>query len=72
MGNVIFLSFLSVLNPTLIAVTTVMLLLPNPGRLMLGYWLGDYFYRNGDAGGLHPRARLAITPHAVVLNVPFE
>jgi Sap, sulfolipid-1-addressing protein len=40
MGNVIFLSFVSVLNPTLIAVTTVMLLLPHPGRLMLGYWLG--------------------------------
>jgi hypothetical protein len=40
MGNVIFLAFLSVLNPTLIAVTTVMLLLPSPGRLMLGYWLG--------------------------------
>jgi len=42
------------------------------GGGVLGYWLGDYFYRNGDAGGLHPRARLAITPHAVVLNVPFE
>jgi hypothetical protein len=40
MGDVIFQSFLSVLNPTLIAVTTVMLLLPSPGRLMLGYWLG--------------------------------
>jgi hypothetical protein len=40
MGDVIFQSFLSVLNPTLIAVTTVMLLLPDPGRLMLGYWLG--------------------------------
>jgi hypothetical protein len=40
MGGVIFQSFLSVLNPTLIAATTVMLLLPNPGRLMLGYWLG--------------------------------
>jgi Sap, sulfolipid-1-addressing protein len=40
MGDVIFQSLLSVLNPTLIAVTTVMLLLPSPGRLMLGYWLG--------------------------------
>jgi hypothetical protein len=40
MGEVIFQSFLSAFNPTLIAVTAVMLLLPNPGRLMLGYWLG--------------------------------
>jgi Sap, sulfolipid-1-addressing protein len=40
MGEVAFQAFLSVLNPTLIAVTTVMLLLPHPGRLMVGYWLG--------------------------------
>jgi hypothetical protein len=40
MGDVAFQAFLSVLNPTLIAVTTVILLLPHPGRLMLGYWLG--------------------------------
>jgi hypothetical protein len=29
------------LNPTLLTATTVMLLLPNPKRLMLGYLLGD-------------------------------
>jgi Sap, sulfolipid-1-addressing protein len=40
MGEVAFQAFLSVLNPTLIAVTTVMLLLPHAGRLMIGYWLG--------------------------------
>jgi Sap, sulfolipid-1-addressing protein len=40
MGNVVLLAFLSAFNPTLIAVTAVMLLLPSPGRLMLGYWLG--------------------------------
>jgi hypothetical protein len=40
MGGVVLQAFLSVLNPTLIAVTTVVLLLPSPGRLMLGYWLG--------------------------------
>jgi len=40
MGEVILLSFTSAFNPTLIAVTTLMLLLPNPKRLMLGYWLG--------------------------------
>ena len=28
------------MNPTLLAATTVMLLLPKPDRLMLGYWLG--------------------------------
>jgi hypothetical protein len=40
MGDIAFLAFLSLLNPTLLAVTTVMLLLPHPGKLMLGYWLG--------------------------------
>jgi Sap, sulfolipid-1-addressing protein len=39
-GDIAFLAFLSVLNPTLLAVTTVMLLLPHPGKLMAGYWLG--------------------------------
>ncbi|HTP22912.1 MAG TPA: GAP family protein [Solirubrobacteraceae bacterium] len=40
MGEVVLLSFTSAFNPTLIAVTTLMLLLPNPKGLMLGYWLG--------------------------------
>jgi hypothetical protein len=40
MGNVLLLSLAAALNPTLVAATTVMLLLPHPGRLMLGYWLG--------------------------------
>jgi Sap, sulfolipid-1-addressing protein len=40
MGTIVLLACLSAFNPTLIAVITVMLLLPNPGRLMLGYWLG--------------------------------
>ena len=40
MGQVVVLSLTSALNPTLLTVTTVMLLLPNPSRLMLGYWLG--------------------------------
>src|SRR5215813_10734853 len=30
------------MNPTLVAATTVMLLLPHPKRLMLGYLLGAY------------------------------
>jgi hypothetical protein len=40
MGRFYFLACLAALNPTLLAATTVMLLLPRPGRLMLGYWLG--------------------------------
>ena len=33
-------SLTSALNPTLLAATTAMLLLPESGRLMVGYWLG--------------------------------
>jgi hypothetical protein len=40
MGELFLFSLTSAFNPTLIAVTTLMLLLPNPKRLMLGYWLG--------------------------------
>lgn len=40
MGQVVVLSLTSALNPTLLTVTTVMLLLPSPSRLMLGYWCG--------------------------------
>jgi hypothetical protein len=40
MGHVLLLSFTAALNPTLVAATTVMLLLARPARLMLGYWLG--------------------------------
>ena len=39
-GHVIVLSLLASLNPTLVAATTVMLLLPSPAKLMLGYLLG--------------------------------
>jgi hypothetical protein len=39
-GEVVLYSFASALNPTLLAATTVMLLLPQPDKLMLGYWLG--------------------------------
>lgn len=40
MGDVFFLAFLAALYPTLLAATTVMLLLPRPKRLLLGYLLG--------------------------------
>jgi Sap, sulfolipid-1-addressing protein len=42
MGQVILLSLTASLNPTLVAATTVMLLLEKPRRLMLGYLLGAY------------------------------
>jgi hypothetical protein len=41
--TVILLSLTASLNPTLVAATTLMLLLPEPKRLMLGYLLGAYF-----------------------------
>jgi hypothetical protein len=42
MGQVVLLSLAASLNPTLVGVTTVMLLLPSPSKLMLGYLLGAY------------------------------
>src|SRR3954449_5684566 len=40
MKQVLLFSFTAMVNPTLVAATTVMLLLPDPRRLMLGYLLG--------------------------------
>jgi hypothetical protein len=40
MREIVLLSLVAALNPTLLTATTVMLLLPSPSRLMLGYWLG--------------------------------
>ena len=40
MGEVVVLSLTSALNPTLLAVSTMMMLLPGSKRLMLGYWVG--------------------------------
>jgi Sap, sulfolipid-1-addressing protein len=40
MGNVFVLAFAAALNPTLVGASTVMMLLPNPRRLMLGYLCG--------------------------------
>jgi hypothetical protein len=50
MGEVVLLAFTAAFNPTEIAATTVMLLLPSPERLMLGYWLGAML--TGVASGL--------------------
>lgn len=40
MGRVFLFALTAALNPTLLTATTVMLLLPNPRRLMLGYLAG--------------------------------
>ena len=40
--DIFLLSLLSMFNPSLLAAVTVMLLLPNPKRLMAGYLLGAY------------------------------
>ena len=40
MGQVFLLSLTAALNPILVGASTVMLLLPNPRKLMLGYLLG--------------------------------
>jgi hypothetical protein len=39
-GQVLVLALTAALNPTLVAASTLMMLLPNPVRLMLGYLLG--------------------------------
>lgn len=40
MGEIVFLSFLSALYPTLVVATVVMLVLPKAEQLMFGFWLG--------------------------------
>src|SRR5436309_15713114 len=40
--DIFLLSLLAMFNPSLLAAVTVMLLLPNPRRLMVGYLLGAY------------------------------
>jgi Sap, sulfolipid-1-addressing protein len=42
LSRVFLFALTAALNPTLLAATTVMLLLPNPKRLLLGYLLGAY------------------------------
>ena len=40
--DIFLLGLVSMFNPSLLAAVTVMLLLPNPKRLMVGYLLGAY------------------------------
>jgi hypothetical protein len=42
LASIFFLSLLAMFTPTLLAAVTVMMLMPNPKRLMLGYLLGAY------------------------------
>lgn len=42
LGSIFVLALLAMFTPTLLAAVTVMMLLPNPKRLMLGYLLGAY------------------------------
>ena len=42
MGQIVLLSLTASLNPTLVAATTLMLLLDRPAKLMAGYLLGAY------------------------------
>ena len=41
-GQIFLFSLTAALNPTLLTATTVMLVLPSPKRLLLGYLLGAY------------------------------
>lgn len=40
--DIFLLSLVAMFNPTLLAAVTIMMLMPNPKRLMLGYLLGAY------------------------------
>ena len=42
LSSIFFLSLLAMFTPTLLAAVTIMMLLPNPKRLMLGYLLGAF------------------------------
>jgi Sap, sulfolipid-1-addressing protein len=42
LGSIFLLALLAMFNPTLLAAVAVMLLLPSPKKLMLGYLLGAY------------------------------
>ena len=69
MSKVFLFALTAALNPTLLAATTVMLLLPNPRRLLLGYLLGAY--TTGIAVGLsieywlHGSGVVSTTTHTV-------
>ena len=80
LSSVFLLSLLAMFNPTLLAAVTVMMLLPNTKRLMLGYLLGAYttsitlglaivFSLNGS--GAVETARNTLSPSEdIVLGTP--
>ena len=69
MSKIFLFALTAALNPTLLTATTVMLLLPNPKRLMLGYLAGAY--TTGVIVGvaivqwLHDSSVVSTTKHSV-------
>jgi hypothetical protein len=59
--DIFLLSLLAMANPSLLAAVTVMLLLPNPKRLMAGYLLGAYMT------SLTPTGSAATAPGCLLL-----
>jgi hypothetical protein len=75
MDKVFLFSLTAALNPTLLTATTVMLLLPDPKRLMLGYLAGAL--TTGVVVGiaivewLHNSHAIATTKHSVAPGIDF-
>ena len=72
LASIFFLALLAMLNPTLLAAVTMMLLLPSPKKLMLGYLLGAYLtsitigllivFSLDDSGSVEHRASTRSSP----------
>jgi len=71
MGTTVVLALAAMLNPTLLAAVTLMMLLPDTKRLMLGYLLGSYLTSIGvglliafslHGSGATESARTTLTP----------
>jgi hypothetical protein len=71
MGSILVLALAAMLNPTLLAAVTLMMLLPDTKRLMLGYLLGSYLTSIGvglliafslHGSGATESARTTLTP----------
>ena len=75
MGKVFLFALTAALNPTLLTATTVMLLLPNPKRLMLGY-LGGAFTTGMVVGiaiveWMNNSGVVSTTKHTVAPGIDF-
>jgi hypothetical protein len=69
LGSIFLLGLLAMFNPTLLAAVTVMLLMPNPKRLMLGYLLGAYLTSMGIGlaivFALHDSSTVGTSKHTI-------